>query len=168
MRLSDIPAQCQTKSDKEKFGLCDDTSPAYLDENEENEEDKWIAFIENTSRYEVTFTAIDHCIEMTRDDGKQLKRCDGMLEYVDNILFVELKNDGSKKNKEWRKKGIEQLKATIDSFKENDDGLQFPKHRRACLANRKYPQPHISQAQRMERFKDETGFVLTIQQEIIL
>ncbi len=83
---------CQTISNRKLFGLCDDpppiSNPAYIDElNGAN----WIAVVVNEYLYHVTFTAIDNCIEINRIDGKQAKRCDGVLTYDSTVIFVELK-----------------------------------------------------------------------------
>lgn len=76
INFSDV--NCQTFSDRKIFGLCDDplpdSNPAYIDEEDGG---KWIAVVENDDRCEITFTAIDNCIEIKRTDGKPAKRMPG-------------------------------------------------------------------------------------------
>ena len=71
MSINFFEAKCQTFSDRKIFGLCDDpspaTTPAYIDETDGA---KWIAVVENDNRYDVTFTAINNCIEITKPTGR--------------------------------------------------------------------------------------------------
>ncbi len=80
MSINFSQAKCQGTTDKKLFGLCDDPlpskNPAYIDEKDGS---KWIAVVVNEDRHKVIFTAIDHCIEIKREDGKMAKRCDGVL-----------------------------------------------------------------------------------------
>ncbi len=51
----------------------------------------WIAIVENSQEIEVTFTAIDKCIEIRKVDGSGMdKRCDGMLTYANWALRYSL------------------------------------------------------------------------------
>ena len=68
MEIDFFNSQCQSVSNKKRFGLCDeqdDKEPAYLDERNGA---KWIAVVENDELKEVHFIAIDYCIEIWRDD----------------------------------------------------------------------------------------------------
>ncbi len=158
---------CQTYSDKNKFGLCDDPAPAknpaYIDESNG---DKWIAIVDNERKQRVTFTAVDNCIELLRNDGKMEKRCDGVLTYESNIIFVELK-DRSTVGASWIKEGESQLMSTIDHFKKIVDVEEFD-IKEAYIANAANPKFRSSQAHRMENFLINTGFVLNIINRIIL
>ncbi|MCR6638237.1 MAG: hypothetical protein NVV82_04400 [Sporocytophaga sp.] len=62
--------KCRTYSNKKKFGICDDPSPAknpaYIDEACG---EKWIAVVINEDRHLVSFTAIDNCIEIKKIDN---------------------------------------------------------------------------------------------------
>ena len=119
MEIDFFNSQCQQVSSEKIFGLCDDkedNKPAYLDEQNEN---KWIAVVENEELKEVHFIAIDYCIDIWRyKEKKEMdNRCDGMLWYETSIVFVELKDRVSKKNTNaWVKDGEKQLKRTIEYF----------------------------------------------------
>ena len=107
--------QCQQVSSEKIFGLCDEggtQKPAYIDVNNQ---DKWIAEIENKEQKEVYFITIDICIEIWRDDDpkKMEKRCDGMLGYDgNNLIFVELKDRKLRNASDFIKEAALQLVAT--------------------------------------------------------
>jgi hypothetical protein len=164
MSINFFDANCQSQTNQYKFGLCDDANkdkdPAYIDTVDCS---KWIAIVENNQEIEVIFTAIDNCIEILRSDGTMDNRCDGMLTYNNHIIFVELK-ERNFRNK-WVGKGEEQLKNTINVFIANHD-LAIYKSKKAYIANNKKPNFQSSQITRMDKFKDETGFRLIIQNTI--
>lgn len=157
MSINFLNPSCSTKSDKHEFGLVDDTppphKPAYIDEtNKPN----WIAIVKNPSQHSVTFYAIDHCVNILRSDGKMESKCDGVLSYRKNLIFVELK---SKKSRQWFKKGREQLTSTIARFKLNHDISLYAKVE-AYVCNNLKPLAHTGQASNIQKFKNETGFIL--------
>lgn len=160
MSIDFFKADCQQHSKALEFGLCDNTdkTPAFI--SEENKE-PWIAIIKNEAQKDITFTAIDNCISILRADGNMEKSCDGMLTHDDNIDFIELKEVRS----DWIIGGIEQLKVTISIFSNHYDLNQYRK-KRAFLANRKHPQFKFSHKEEMQRFKNETGVRLIIQNRI--
>ena len=164
MSINFFKSTCQSQTNQYKFGLCDDRPPlensAYIDTDDCS---KWIAIVENNQEIEVIFTAIDNCIEILRSDGTMDNRCDGMLTYNNHIIFVELK-ERNFRNK-WVGKGEEQLKNTINVFIANHD-LAIYKSKKAYIANNKKPNFQSSQITRMDKFKDETGFRLIIQNTI--
>ncbi len=55
-----------------EFGICDneDGSKAYTDVDNSP---KWIAVVNNETQIEVTFTAIDNCIEILKEGTKKKK-----------------------------------------------------------------------------------------------
>ena len=160
-------AKCQTHSDNKIFGLCDDVAPdknpAYIDEIDGS---KWIAVVENENRYSTTFTAIDNCIEIKRPDGNMGKRCDGMLSYKAAVIFVELKQRGTK-GSAWVKDAEQQLRATIKVFENTDVSKKFT-IKKACISNSEQPKFKSSQSGRMEKFFTETAYVLRIEARIKL
>ena len=164
MSINFFDANCQSQTNQYKFGLCDDPNkdkdPAYIDTVDCS---KWIAIVENNQEIEVIFTAIDNCIEIFRSNGERENRCEGMLTYNNHIIFVELK-ERNFRNK-WVGKGEEQLKNTINVFIANHD-LAIYKSKKAYIANNKKPNFQSSQITRMDKFKDETGFRLIIQNTI--
>ncbi|MBI3143487.1 MAG: hypothetical protein HYZ16_11735 [Bacteroidetes bacterium] len=159
-------SQCQCQTDKARFGLCDTPShaktPAYLDEVDAS---NWIAIVDNKMKYLVTFTAIDHCIDMKRQNGKMLERCDCMLTYCSTVILVELKKQ-RKKGNAWVKKADSQLRNTIKYFERSQSNLYTEK--RAYIANSEKPMFKDSQMERMKRFYEETGYILKIKAEIEL
>ena len=162
MSINFFKSTCQSQTNQYKFGLCDDPNedPAYIDIDDCS---KWIAIVENNQEIEVIFTAIDNCIEILRSDGTMENRCDGMLTYNNHLIFVELKEKNYRNN--WVVKGEKQLKNTINVFIANHD-LEIYKSKKAYIANNKKPNFQSSQSERMDKFKDETGFRLIIQNTI--
>jgi hypothetical protein len=167
MSVNFSEAKCQTFSDRKLFGLCDDpppaSNPAYIDETDGA---KWIAVVVNEDRYDVTFTAIDNCIVINRPDGKPAKRCDGVLTYNSTVTFVELKQRGAIGNA-WVTDAEKQLSATISYFELEDNAEDYNK-KKAYIANSEHPKFKESQTRRMGQFYDDTGYVLRIENRIIL
>ena len=162
MEIDFFNSQCQSVSNKKRFGLCDeqdDKEPAYIDEQNGA---KWIAIVENDELKEVHFIAIDNCIEIWRDEEKKEmdNRCDGMLWYENTIVFVELKERESKKNtNDWVKDGEKQLKRTIEYFEKTEQSNKFTE-KRAYIANKTHPRFKESQLQRMKNVQEKTGYTL--------
>ena len=168
MEIDFLNSQCQSVSNKKRFGLCDEQDNkehAYLDEQNGA---KWIAVVENEELKKIHFIAIDNCIDIWRDEKKKEmdKRCDGMLWYETSIVFVELKDRVSKKNRNaWVKDGEKQLKRTIEYFEKTEQSNRFTE-KRAYIANKAHPTFKESQIQRMKSFKEETGYTLRIENRI--
>lgn len=159
---------CVSSTDAKRFGICDDQpplpkGPAYLDHKDGK---KWIAVVHNDSRFQVLFTAIDHCVDILRPDGTQEKRCDGMLTLHDSVIFVELK-EIDMKGAGWIKQAEEQLRTTIGYFEKEPEAKAY-EIKKAYIANSERPLFRESQQVRMERFEEETGYVLRIENRIIL
>jgi hypothetical protein len=165
MSINFFDTNCQSQTNQPKFGLCDDPppskDPAYINIDDSG---KWIAIVENNQELEVIFTAIDNCIELLRSDGKMDNRCDGMLTYNNNIIFVELK-ERKYTNSVWIDDGENQLRKIISVFINNHD-LQIFKSKKAYIGNSKKPQFQYSHKERMQKFRNDTGFTLIIQNTI--
>lgn len=156
---------CQTKTNAALFGICDDNNqpeaPAYL--NDTNSK-TWTAEVRNDQKIEVTFTAIDNCIPVFRENGEMESRIDGLLTYnSDRLIFVELKIV----RESWIPDGIQQLENTIELFSAQND-LSSYKKRRAFLANKKHPRFKFSHKETMQVFKNKTGVRLIISANIKL
>lgn len=164
MSINFFEERCQRKTSQPRFGLCDEPSPskdpAYIDFDVSNE-GKWIAIVENANTIEVTFSAIDNCIEIEGSDGK---RCDGMLTYQNRIIFLELK-ERNYRNSIWIDEAEQQLENTINLFLRNNDIANY-KSKKAYIANRKNPNFQYAHKERMQRFSNRTGFRLTIENTI--
>ena len=158
-----FPAEYCTVSSKRKFGICDTTpqEPAFLDENHGK---NWIAVIENPHQDEISFIPIDNCIVIRRENGMMDNRCDGMLYRESTIVFIELKERSGKGNK-WIHEGEHQLQVTIFHFEQTPDAEQFA-IKKAYIANRKKPTFKRGQSIRTQRFYDETGYILYIENRI--
>jgi hypothetical protein len=167
MIINFFEAGCQTFSSRPHFGLCDDPPPAtnhaYIDEDNGA---NWIAVVENDNRYDVTFTAIDNCIEVERSNGTMAKRCDGLLTYDKTAILVELKQRSGKGNG-WVVEAEAQLRETIIYFEREDESNQFSS-KRAYIANSEHPRFKETQIQRMDRFLNDTEYVLRIENRIRL
>lgn len=150
MSVNFFESACTESSiNHEEFGLCDDENgtKAYSDHVDQT---KWIATVKNSNRENISFTAIDNCIDVFREDGTQEKRCDGMLTYPDNIVFVELKNQ----RKDWMRDGLIQLETTIQLFAANH-ALSAIKHKRGFVSNKKHPAFQVLQPELKRRFFDQ-------------
>lgn len=171
MSIDFLQAGCQTSSSQKRFGLCDDPppdkNPAYIDEQNGG---KWIAVVENEdnnkAKYHVTFTAIDNCVTILRPDKKVAQRCDGMLTFDATVIFVELKERAARGNL-WVTDAESQLRTTIGYFEAQDIADDYS-HKKAYIANSEHPKFKESQAIRMEKFQDELGYILRIENRIIL
>jgi hypothetical protein len=163
MSVNFFDPQCQEMTIEIKFGLCDDkpNHPAYIDSSDQG---KWIAIIENHDQVEVVFTAIDNCIDIRRSDGSRESRCDGMMIYTDKIIFIELKE---RQNKGWIDKGESQLRTTISIFSSNNNINQY-QSKAAYIANKLRPNFESNTMTRMQKFKDDTDFILRIRSMIEL
>lgn len=153
-------AACIENTSANVFGICDDpppaTSPAYL---AFANSDDWIAWVENDLNKEVTFTAIDHCIDNLPANAE---RCDGMLRYDNTLVFVELKDRDSGR---WLGKARDQLESIIDIYK-NEVGLNGFNRFYAYVSNKQRPYFYAANASLAEEFEVNTGFVLQVVQVI--
>lgn len=159
----DYFSDCKTESIKKEFGLCDDQppaqNPAYIDQEHSH---KWIGIVKNPLEKNICFNAIDNCIDIRRSDNTMDSRCDGVLSFQKNLIFVELKE---RKGGQWLKEGREQLTATIKRFKQECNITQF-KSVKGYVCNNLRPLAHAGQAINIQQFKDDTGFILEGKQVI--
>lgn len=166
MPIDFFTAKCQTENIRDKeFGICDDEdetkkTPAYVDATQP---EKWVAVIKNRSEKSINFTAVDNCVEITREDGTPDFRCDAMLTNEDHIVFVELKDQMTG----WITHAVdEQLQTTIDHFKVNYDISKY-KYKRAFACNKKYPNFRVSYKEKMNAFYNKNRIRLNLVREIV-
>lgn len=161
MKINFFETTCQEQVSAPSFGLCDDQngSKAYIDTANPA---KWIAVVKNDANLPITFTAVDNCIPIYRENGEMESRCDGMMTYPENIIFVELKEV---RTGGWIQGGVDQLKTIVTLFQQSHD-LSFFNKRRAFLVNKKFPAFQFGHQDLMERFKNETGVRLIIHDTI--
>ncbi len=161
MPINFFENQCQENTNQQLFGLCDDpppaNNPAYIN-YDTHLKPGWIAEVQNNNSYEVTFTAIDNCIEIKRANGEDESKCEGFLTYNDSIIFVELKNRISKG---WLAKARDQIKVTIGIFKLNHD-VTIYSSKRAHVANAQRPFFQSGFQQVIDEIKNETGFIADV------
>ena len=167
MSINFSEAICQSHSNQKLFGLCDDpspaTNPAYIDEADGA---KRIAVVINEYLYAVTFTAIDHCVEIRREDDTMAKRCDGVLTYQSTVVFVELKERAAL-GSGWVIAAEKQLRTSIGYFELTEQAEDYT-IKKAHIANSEHPKFKESQARRMNQFLIDTGYVLRIENRIRL
>lgn len=158
---------CKKSSNKSEFWLYDDCNkqeiPAYI---EEKEKENHIAIVKNPQKKNIDFIAIDYCIPLKRKNGKDAKKCDGLIINTadEAAIFVELKNRKGKKNRNWKKKGYEQLKETIELYEMPQD-IAF-KIKKAYICNKQYPRDNENNNGKREKFREETGYYLYIKNTI--
>lgn len=156
---------CKTSSNKIEFGLCDDPSPAinpaYIDESDNT---KWIGIVTNNEEKNVDFIAIDACIDIRKANGRMESRCDGLLSFDNNLIFVELK---TREGGQWLKDGREQITITVNNFKSNHDITKFDNvYGNVCNSLR--PLSHTGHASNIEQFFYETGLILKADRSIVI
>lgn len=116
------------------------------------------ALVHNPSRHILDFVAIDHNIVFVKPDGNQESTCDAMLfDGTEYLAFVELKDVASS----WVTEAVGQLENTILLFKKSHYYKDF-KRRYAYAANRQHPVFHYSLKEEMQRFRNDTDFLLRI------
>jgi hypothetical protein len=153
--------RCQeTPHNYEYFGVCDGINEG-IAETDISKEKKWIATVSNKRQHEFTFTAVDHCISLVRPDGNYDKRCDCIITYKDNIVFIELKDVSGN----WINNAIEQLATTITYYSKNIAFDQYKK-KRAFACNKRRPQFEYSKKEKIQRFYNTYNVRLFIQADI--
>jgi len=158
MAIDFFDCNCVTITSKKIFGIYD-VPPAALDFTNDK---IWIAWVENDHEIEVTFTAIDKCINIPWGEGE---RCEGMITYKDALIFVELKDaDGGK----WPGKARSQLINTIRLFKRDASIAAYARHY-GHIANKQRPNFKAGGKNFSQQFEDATGgFVLRVSDVIII
>ena len=144
-----------------RFGICDDQNgmAAYVDMDEQH---KWIATVNNPEAKPVCFTAIDNCIDIVNPNGDMDSRCDGMIDYEQNIVFVELKNQLTGG---WASDGLKQLESTIVHFQQNHNFSVY-NYKRAFVVNKKRKHFQTIQTELKRRFFDTYRVRISIGGEI--
>lgn len=144
------------------FGICDDenNTPAYTTISNEN---TWGAIVKNENQIPVTFTAIDNCIIILKQDSQdQESTCDGMLTFNESLFLVELKNQNTGG---WIPKAVNQLENTIKMLLTQSDLKEF-KYKKAYACNRKHPRFQVIDHERKITFFRKYGFRIDIQATI--
>ncbi|MDR0613269.1 MAG: hypothetical protein LBG45_07315 [Dysgonamonadaceae bacterium] len=144
----------------DSFGIYDDSSlPAKVIPI-----DNGTAKVENVDGFSIYFVPLDKNIKCLRPDGTQESQCDALLiclrpQNKYDFYFLELKE--ANKTSGWIPDGTKQLKTTILNFQDNYSLLCISR-KLAFLANKSHPYYHSSHKELMEKFRNETGFRLSI------
>lgn len=152
--------ESKTQSKRDVFGLCDDdnSQPAYIDEDIANKNGKWIGEVYNTSKNEIDFYPVDHCVEIKRADGKDAQKCEGILSWDDNnIVFTELK-DRQLKPAVWLSEAENQIIETMACFFDNYDIQMY--HTKAWICNKQLTNQNYFQ--QILAFKEKTRVLFEI------
>ena len=161
MSINFFDKNCQESIvNSELFGICDDENGQKAYTNTDNPE-TWIGKVKNENKIELIFTAVDNCIDIKREDGNQDNKCDGMINYPENIVFIELKNQKEK----WIHHAVKQLETTIKYFTKNFD-ISIYTHRKAFACNKKRPHFQVVDTEIKQRFYNKYKFRLNIQADI--
>jgi len=151
MAINFFEPGCTQQTNETIFGVID-LPPATL---RFDDMDSWNASVDNEKGLDITFTAIDGCLNIPDFEGE---RCEAMMTYVDAILFIELKDrDGGR----WAGKARDQLENTIALFK-RDVGLNGYVRRYAHIANKQRPHFYAGGKNFSQTFEDDTGFILRV------
>lgn len=126
---------------------------------------KGVADVENPNYWNIYFVPLDKNFILYMSNGKdEASLCDALLLCIRpqkkyDFYLIELKS----KQKSRSKEGIEQLKATIDIFKNSYPPLlACIAKKRAFLVNQQHPFFQYNQTEKCEKFRNDTGFRLII------
>ncbi len=121
--------------------------------------------VQNPRRWEVIFTAVDHCLF----DSGQGKRCDCMLFHAKEVLFLELKLEVKRRKKLRRRisEGVEQLRETIQTLDVafEDTGNDWGGRGKAAYLFVPVTISHQMSATRqgqIRKFQEDTGAILRL------
>lgn len=154
--------QCRTRLNNQRFGIRDDieNQPAYIDIKQE---ELWGAEIINSTEQALDFYAIDHCLTIRDLDNNIPSLCDAAIQTLQNELyFLELKNRTSKG---WRGKAMQQLRNTVELYREKQDEQQAVKIT-CCVCNSQKPRAPESNLSPIRQFESELGCRLLVQTKI--
>ncbi|MES2386735.1 MAG: hypothetical protein V4543_01935 [Bacteroidota bacterium] len=151
---------CESLTSAHEFGVYDTKSKTARIDSDNRE--LWVACVSNKNQTPVVFTAIDNCIFSGSDEKG--RRCDGMITYPDNIIFIELKEQ---RTSPWVSHTVEQLENTILLFVTNHN-LAAIRNKRAFAANKSFPNFQHPQPADYQRFFKKYRVKLHIDTKIII
>lgn len=158
---------CKSSTTVERFGLSDRNSdkkePAFIDIADEN---CWDLTVENLSNKEITFKAVDFCVDIFRVGDNLIKRCEGFLYYENKIIFVEIKNRPKSRGR-WLSDAREKFEETILKFKESYPDNQY-ELLEPVLSNRLFPRVHQNEMIEKRRLKDAVGLDFQVRTTITI
>jgi hypothetical protein len=140
------------------FGIVEDRlARVSLDTNE-----TWDAIVKNDSYLDLTFSPIDHVLDLRLVNGQVAKKTDAMLYILTRLLIlVELKAEDNPFA--FYTDANKQLKQTIDFMKiNNSQELGAFLYKFAYIANRVRPTNHSIRESHTKTFYKLTGFLLQV------
>lgn len=151
MAIDFFKPECIVTTSEKVFGIYD-IPPASLDFDDDT---IWIAWVDNDREIEVTFTAIDKCLNIPRFEGE---RCEAMMTYSDTLIFIELKDaEGGR----WAGKARSQLINTVALFK-RDVGFAGYTRLYGHIANKQRQYFKSGGASFFQKIEDDTDFILRV------
>lgn len=153
---------CRTGVNSQRFGIRDDieNQPAYIDVEQKKQ---WGAEIINATGQALDFYALDNCLTLRNADNSIPSLCDAAIQTEKNELyFIELKNRTSKG---WRGKAMQQLRNTVELYREKQDEQQAAKIT-CCVCNSQKPRAPESNLSPMRQFERELGCRLLVQAKV--
>ena len=144
------------------FGIVED-KPARISVNTN---ETWDAIVKNSSSLKLTFSPIDHILDLRREDGQKAKKIDAMLYILETLLIlVELKAENNPYS--FYTDANTQLKSTIDFMRtHNLQELERFAIKCAYIANRIRPTNHNIGISHINMFYKLTGFILKIEENV--
>ncbi len=185
------PIQCLQAIPNGVFGISDinggNSVPATINAVNPNPDTDFI--VENNSNTAVTFKAVDWCVEIYRtgtyrvDDPTRnivnfssdsvdsaglglIKRCEGFLEFNNEIVFIEIKNRQFARGG-WVRDAREKFEETILSFREHHPALAA-RIAKPILSNPSFPGPHPNEMLQKKILKDQIGLEFIRQDTITI
>lgn len=162
---------CKQTVTEKRFGISDAKSdakePAFV--SFENEED-WDLTVENPQSKEVTFKAIDFCVDFYREEQNEIgqlmqkKRCEGFLYYDDQLIFFEIKN---RQNGDWLSKAVAQFIEPIPEFQKAHPELPY-KIQKPIIVNRKHGRNNQSESINKKKMHEVFGFDFQVKNTITI
>jgi len=146
------------------FGIVDidESRPAHTTKDQAIE---WTAVVQNPKCRSLQFVPIDKNIPFLKVDGKDPKRCDGMLYITDDqttmLYFLELKTGKSRNRATWIKDAVAQLESTVAEFGSSKKP-SFIRDKKAYICNSRHPLLREFSHEREQRFYMRTGFRLVV------
>jgi hypothetical protein len=177
---------CSSRIDNNRFGISDAEANMQLPAKVLIANDHlWDFAVSNPNRLEVLFKAIDYCVDIYRTGtydlanenrnpanfssvntyhaGAQLiKRCEGLIQFNDKILFIEIKR---RPRGNWLSDAREKFEETILSFKEHHP-LLSGQIIEPIVSNMLFNRAHQSEMVQKRMLKDKVGLDFKIQQSI--
>ncbi len=180
------PIECLQAIPYKTFGISDieggNNLPAKITANPNPKTD---FIINNNSKTDIIFKAVDWCVQICRtgtynldDEGRDpkqfssdnnpngnlIKRCEGFIQFNNSIVFIEIKD---RPRGSWLKDAREKFEETILSFKEHHPNLTH-QIKKPILCNPSFRGSHQNETVQKRILKDKIGFDFVRQANITI